>query len=101
MKARIIGIGFGVLLIVAAFALVLWQGSSLSGVALAQGSATATPSASATTMPLINSTAVPSTTVPSTLPMQPAQQQQTIGDNFWAILAGKLNVSPDTLKQQA
>src|SRR5581483_5691300 len=84
-KARLAGLGFGILLIVAAFGIVLWQGMNMpaTGVALAQGGTTPTPSATTTTTPL------------------PQTQQAPIGDTFWGILAGKLNVSVDTLKSQA
>lgn len=90
-KGRIFGLGIGIVLIAAAFGIVLWQGMSQSAnnVALAQGAATATPSASPTT-------------APSTAPQQQQQQQQqTIGDNFWTLLAGKLGVSADDLKNKA
>lgn len=90
-KGRLIGLGIGIVLIAAAFGIVLWQGMSQStnNVALAQGAATATPAASPTT-------------VPATAPQQQQQQQQqAIGDNFWTLLAGKLGVSADDLKKQA
>lgn len=88
-KGRLIGLGIGIVLIAAAFGIVLWQGMSQStnNVALAQGAATATPAASPTA-------------APSTAPQQ-QQQQQAIGDNFWTLLAGKLGVSADDLKKQA
>lgn len=101
MKARAIGLGIGILLIVAAFAVVLWQGMNLSstGVALAQGGTTSTPTAAATTTPSAGlTTAVPPTTPSSG---QQQQQQQTIGDTFWGILAGKLNVNAEDLKARA
>lgn len=92
-KARLVGLGFGVLMIIAAFGVVLWQTANLptTGTALAQAGATATPSASGTT--------TPPTTAPSTAPQQ--QTQTAIGDAFWAALAAKLNVSVDTLKTSA
>jgi Na+-transporting methylmalonyl-CoA/oxaloacetate decarboxylase gamma subunit len=86
-KGRVIGLGIGIVLIVAAFGIVLWQGMSqtTNNVAFAQGAATATPAASPTTAP---STA-------------PQQQTQTIGDTFWTLLAGKLGVSAEDLKKKA
>ncbi len=83
-KARLAGLVFGILLIIAAFGIVLWQGMNMpaTGVAFAQGGTTPTPSATTTTTP-------------------PQTQQASIGDTFWGILAGKLNVSVDTLKAQA
>lgn len=91
-KARVFGLGFGVLLILAAFGVVLWQTSNmpLSNTAFAQG-ATATPTAAATTAP--GATPAP--------PQQPQQQQAPIGDSFWGLLAAKLGVTVDTLKTQA
>ena len=88
-KGRVIGLGIGILLIGAAFGIVLWQGMSQStnNVAFAQAGATATPVASPTT-------------APSTAPQQ-QQQTQTIGDDFWTLLAGKLGVSADDLKKKA
>ena len=87
-KGRILGLGIGILLIVAAFGLVLWQGVNMNqnNVAFAQTGATATPTAA-----------------PTTAPQQQQQQQQaqTIGDNFWVLLAGKLGVNADDLKKQA
>lgn len=91
-KARLVGLGFGILMIIAAFGVVLWQTSAMqtTGTAFAQGGSTATPSASGTTTP------------PQTPPVKTEQQQQTaIGDAFWAALATKLNVSVDTLKTSA
>lgn len=90
-KARIVGLGIGVMAILAAFGIVFWQTANMSttNTAFAQ-SATATP------------TAVPAagtTPVPSTQPQQQAQSQ--IGDTFWALLATKLGVSVDELKTQA
>lgn len=89
-KARLAGLGFGIALIIAAFALVWWQSANVpvTNVAFAQGpSATATPLA---------------TTVPATAPQQQqTQTTQAIGDTFWGILAGKLSISADTLKAQA
>lgn len=88
-KARVLGLGFGLLLILAAFGLVAWQSMNMpvTNTALAQGAATATPSASATTTPAAQ--------------QQPQQQQSQIGDTFWTLLAGKLNVSVDDLKSKA
>lgn len=83
-KARVIGLGSGILLIIAAFGIVLWQTVNMpaTSTAFAQGAATATPNASSTTTP--------------------AQQQQApIGDTFWTLLAGKLGVSADDLKTKA
>jgi hypothetical protein len=94
-KARMLGLGFGIVLILAAFAIVVWQGVHVTGnnVAFAQAGATATPSASPTTAP---------STSPSTAPsQQPSAQQQAIGDTFWSILAGKLGVNADDLKSKA
>ena len=92
-KARIAGLGIGILMIVAAFGVVLWQASNMAatGTALAQGGSTATPAAGSTATP------------PQTPPAQtsPQQQQTAIGDAFWAALAAKLNVSVDTLKTSA
>lgn len=80
-KVRVLGLGLGILLILAAFGLVLWQGMNvpITSVAFAQGGTTATPT-------------------PSGSP--PAQQQQ-IGDTFWGILAGSLGVNADDLKSKA
>lgn len=88
-RGRVIGLGIGILLIGAAFGMVLWQGVSqnTNNVAFAQGAATATPSASATV-------------APATAP-QAQTQTQTIGDDFWAALAAKLGVSADDLKNKA
>ncbi len=90
-KARAIGLGFGILLILAAFGIVLWQTSNMpaTNTAFAQGAATATPSAS----PSSGSGATPA----------PQQQQapSAIGDTFWTLLAGKLGVSADDLKTKA
>ncbi len=85
-KGRVIGLGLGALLIVAAFGIVLWQAANLptTSTAFAQTAATATPSP---------------TTAPSTAPQQ--QTQQAIGDAFWAALAAKLGVSTDDLKAKA
>lgn len=87
-KARIIGLGFGVLLIVAAFGVVLWQTTNMptTSTAFAQGGSTATPA--------------PSTSGTTPTPAaQPTQQQ--IGDAFWNALATKLGVSADDLKSKA
>lgn len=88
-KGRVIGLGIGIALIVAAFGIVLWQGmqQTANNVAFAQGAATATPIASPTT-------------APSTAPQQ-QPQQQTVGDDFWALLAAKLGVSVEDLKAKA
>ncbi len=87
-KARVIGLGFGIILILAAFGIVLWQTVNMptTSTAFAQGAATATPGATAT--------AVPQQT-------QPQPQQAQIGDTFWANLASKLGVSADDLKAKA
>lgn len=86
-KGRFIGLGIGILLIAAAFGIVLWQGMNQTthNVAFAQAGATATPVAAPTQAP---STA-------------PQQQTQTIGDTFWTLLAGKLGISADDLKKKA
>jgi len=95
-KARLAGLGFGIALIIVAFGLVWWQSANVpvTNVAFAQGTtATATPTAAAPTVP---------STAPSTAPQQQqTQPAQAIGDTFWGILAGKLNISADTLKAQA
>lgn len=95
MKSRFVGLGFGILLIVAAFALVVWQGANTGGVALAQGSGTATPTAVAT------GTSGGTTPAPTTVPSQQTTPAQSIGDAFWALLAGKLNLSADDVKSKA
>ncbi len=89
-KARIFGLGFGVLLIVAAFGLVLWQAGTMpiTSTAYAQGGSTATPTAAATP-------AAGATTSPT------QQTTNAIGDTFWTLLADKLGVDADELKQQA
>ncbi len=86
-RVRLIGLGLGILLILAAFGIVLWQGMNmpLTNVAFAQGGTTTTPT--------------PSGTPPQTPPAQ--SQQQQIGDTFWGILAGSLGVNPDDLKSKA
>lgn len=86
-KGRLVGLGIGIALIVAAFGLVMWQAANLPATqtAFAQG-ATATPSANATAVPQQN---------------QSQPQQQAIGDTFWGILAGKLGVNADDLKSKA
>lgn len=88
-KARIIGLGFGVLLIIAAFGVVLWQTTNMptTNTAFAQGGSTATPTPGS------------SGTNPTTPATQPTQAP--IGDTFWTLLAGKLGVSADTLKSDA
>ena len=85
-KVRLAGLGLGVLLILAAFGLVFWQGMNvpITNVAFAQGGTTTTPT--------------PSGAPPQT---PPAQQQQQIGDTFWGILAGSLGVNADDLKSKA
>jgi hypothetical protein len=85
-KGRVIGLGIGILLIIAAFGIVLWQGMSATATGVAFAQTAATP------------TAAP-TTAPSTAPQQ--QQQQAIGDTFWTMLAAKLGVSADDLKSKA
>lgn len=89
-KARIVGLGFGVLMIVAAFGIVLWQTANMpaTGTAFAQGAATATPSAGAQATPA---------------PQQQDKdtQKQQIGEAFWTLLASKLGVSADDLKAKA
>lgn len=92
-KARIFGLGVGVLAIIAAFGIVFWQTANMStgNTAFAQ-SATATP------------TAVPAAGTTPTPAPQKQQQQQTqaqIGDTFWALLATKLGVAAEDLKTKA
>jgi uncharacterized protein YidB (DUF937 family) len=96
MKARIVGLGVGVLLIVTAFGLVLWQAGNLpaTNTAFAQGGTTATPTAEPTTA----ATPEPGAT---TTPALPQQTSSAIGDTFWTLLADKLGVDADELKQQA
>lgn len=88
-KARIVGLGIGVLAIVAAFGLVVWQGADMTtgNVAFAQG-ATATP------VPAAGAT-------PPAPEKQQTQTQTQIGDTFWGLLAAKLGVNADELKTQA
>ena len=88
-KTRWIGLSIGIVLILAAFGVVAWQSLALPGVqsvAFAQAAATATPA-------------------PTTSPQQPntapTVTASSIGDTFWAGLAGKLGVSADTLKADA
>ncbi len=85
-KSRWLGLGVGVLLIVAAFGLVFWQEQGLhySGVALAQGASTATPVA------------------PQKAPGGQNNQTQPNAyvDAFWNALAGKLGISVDDLKSK-
>lgn len=83
-KARVLGLGFGILLIAAAFGIVLWQAANMpaTNTAFAQGAATATPAAGAT-------------------PKPQSQSQSSIGDTFWTQLAAKLGVSADDLKAKA
>lgn len=81
-KTRWIGLGIGIMLIVAAFGLVVWQAGSLannSGAALAQGAATPTPA---------------QTTAPSTKP----GTSFNFLSAFWDALASRLGISADTLK---
>lgn len=88
-KYRIVGLGIGVLAILAAFGIVMWQTANMStgNVAFAQ-SATATPTPAAGTTP-----------TPDKQPQQQAQSE--IGDTFWALLADKLGVDVDDLKADA
>lgn len=92
-NARWLGLGFGILLVIAAFGLVAWQESvnPALGVALAQGG---------TTTPTIQATTVPTTTT-TTSATPTAPQANNIGDNFWNLLAGKLGVNADDLKTKA
>lgn len=94
-RARVFGLGFGIVLILAAFGIVLWQSASMSATntAFAQGAGTGTPTAGATETPSAGTTTTPAATQ--------QQQQAAIGDTFWTLLAGKLNVSPDDLKAKA
>jgi hypothetical protein len=87
-KGRLFGLGIGVVLIVAALGLAVFQGAPLmnnAGAALAQAPSTPTPQAPQ----------------PST---GPAQQKQPLGNvtdivnAFWNSLASKLGISADTLK---
>lgn len=91
-KGRIIGLAFGVIAIVAAFGIVMWQTANMpsTSTAFAQGAATATPVAPAGTTPVAPQN-----------PQQPQQQQSAIGDAFWALLASKLGVNADDLKSKA
>jgi hypothetical protein len=84
-KGRVIGLAIGILLIFAAFGIVLWQGMSTTATGVAFAQTAATP------------TAAP-TPAPSTAPQQ---QPQAIGDTFWTMLAAKLGVSADDLKSKA
>lgn len=95
-NARWLGLGFGILLIIAAFGLVVWQESAnpALGVALAQGGTT-TPTIEATTVPTTT------TTTPGMSATPAAPQTSNIGDNFWKLLAGKLGVNADDLKTKA
>lgn len=92
-KARILGLGFGLILILGAFSVVLWQGMNMPtlNTAFAQGAATATPAADTTATP----------TPAQQQPQQQPQQQAQIGDSFWTLLAGKLGVNVDDLKSKA
>lgn len=89
-KARVIGLSLGIVLILGAFGIVLWQSANMptTGVALAQGAATATPGAGAQA-------------TPAPQQQQKDSQNQQIGDAFWTLLAGKLGVSADDLKAKA
>ncbi len=84
-KARWLGLGLGVLLIMGAFALVFWQEQGLknSGVALAQTAPTATPA--------------PKQVQPNGPTPQQAQKNQ-YSDAFWTALAKQLNTTVDDLK---
>jgi uncharacterized protein YidB (DUF937 family) len=84
-KARWAGLGLGVLVILAAFGLVAWQGLSVvnsGGIALAQAAPTPTP-----------------TLAPN--PKPTPQTKSDIGDQFWSALAAKLGISVDDLKAKA
>ncbi len=85
-KARFLGLGLGILLIMGAFALVFLQEQGLknSGVALAQAAATATPTKAAP--PPAQATA--------------QAQKQAYSDAFWTALAKQLNVTVDDLKNK-
>lgn len=86
-KSRWIGLGMGVMLILAAFGVVAWQSLSLTAsqnLALAQAPATPTPSPAA----------------PSTAPKS-GPTATDVGNAFWTQLAAKLGVSVDTLKADA
>jgi hypothetical protein len=88
-RSRWIGLSIGLVLILAAFGVVAWQSRTLTvsagqNVALAQGAATATPTAS-----------------PQTPNAAPTVTTSAIGDAFWTALAAKLGVSVDTLKADA
>jgi hypothetical protein len=82
-KGRIVGLMLGLVAILAAFGIVLWQGATVPVVstALAQGAATATPAAGATPAP--------------------QQQQAPIGDSFWTLLASKLGLTLSDLTAKA
>ncbi|MGB8645545.1 MAG: hypothetical protein WCF84_09925 [Anaerolineae bacterium] len=84
-KARWFGLGIGVLLIMAAFGLVVWQEQGLrsAGVALAQG-LTATPAA-------------PQKAATPGAPNKQAQQS-AYAEAFWNALAKQLGISVDDLK---
>ncbi len=85
-KSRLLGLGVGVVLIIAALGLAVFQGAPLmnnAGAALAQAPATPTPSA------------------PNNTPNQTAPAQGTLTDianAFWNALASKLGLSVDTVK---
>ncbi len=84
-KARFLGLGLGILLIIGAFALVFLQEQGLrnSGVALAQSAPTATPNARPV-QPNVQPTA--------------QAQKQAYSDAFWNALAKQLGITVDQLK---
>ena len=98
---RWIGIGAGILLMLTALGLVVWQGANstnINGVAFAQADTTATaqPAATATVQASQGITPTQTTTAPNA-----TASTSNIGDAFWAILAGKLGVNVDDLKSKA
>ncbi len=87
-RARWLGLGVGVLLITAAFGLVLWQTgtqTASAGTALAQAAGTPTPGA----------------TTPSAPNAPKPNKASTIGEAFWNALAAKLGIKADDLKSKA
>jgi uncharacterized protein DUF2680 len=91
-KTRWFGLSIGIVLILAAFGVVVWQSLALpavQSVALAQAAATATP------------TSAPPSTSPQQPNAAPTVTTSSIGDAFWTQLAAKLGVSVDTLKADA
>ncbi len=99
-RMRWFGLTFGIVMILAAFAVVVWQEQTLSNrVALAQGT---TPTA---TPVVIVVTATPGATPTATsggatpAPTQPSQE--SIGDTFWRNFAAKLGLNPDDVKAKA